>query len=292
MAGQKIPGIQEVLDDLKRSARALDAYSEDIVLAGGLVPLCYRKIYVSELEDHKSLFTFDVDWAVPNKVPLKEGQSVVESIRSAGYQEVLSHLVVPPVAKYQHERFDPENPAPVYLEFITDRAGGPRSRTGNDQSSMNVQSGFRVVALPYVRILLGGTLDFDLAELDKTVIEEPLQVQVPHPANYVLHKLLVSEKRAKREKHDKDLAYVYDVALVTQNDWGAIGKRLKENEVTKKYPAKWLKDARRIVSNHFRDETSDGPIVISRIYRSIAVPVSESGAYRVMADFFQKIGLE
>ena len=198
MAGQKIPGINEVLDDLERSARRLDAYSRNIVLAGGLVPLCYRKIYTSELEDHASLLTFDVDWAVPNNVPLKEGQSIVETLRSAGYHEVLSHLVVPPVAKYQHERFDPKDPAPVYLEFVTDRVGGPKSRTGEDRSSMNVQAGFRVVALPYVRILMDGTLDFDLAALDRTGIEGPLQVQVPHPANYVLHKLLVSEKREKR----------------------------------------------------------------------------------------------
>jgi hypothetical protein len=291
MAAQKIPGIHEVLDDLQRSARALDAYSEDIVLAGGLVTLCYRKIYTSVLEGHASLFTFDVDWAVQNKVLLKERQSVVELLRSAGYQEVLSHLVVPPVAKYQHKRFDPEDPAPVYLEFVTDRVGGPKSRTGGDRSSIDVQAGFIVSALPYVRILLDGTLNFNLVDLDGIGIEEPLQVQVPHPANYVLHKLLVSEKRAKREKRDKDLAYVYDVALVTQNDWDAITKRFKEIEGGNKYPAKWIKDARRIVSNNFRDETSDGPIVISRIYRSIPVPVSESGVYRVMADFFHKIGM-
>lgn len=145
--------------------------------------------------------------------------------------------------------------------------------------------------MPYVRILLDNTLDFNLAALTEIGIDGPIQVKVPHPAHYVLHKLLVSKKRAKREKRDKDLAYVYDVALVTQNDWDAIARRLKQIEGGKKYPAKWLKDARRIVSNNFRDESSDGPIVISRIYRSIAVPVSESGVYRVMADFFQKIGM-
>ena len=156
---------------------------------------------------------------------------------------------------------------------------------------MEVQTGFRVVALPYVRILLDGTLRFDLAALDGIGIAGPLRVRVPHPANYVLHKLLVSEKPARREKRDKDLAYVYDVALVTQNDWGAVGKRLQQIEADKKYPAKWLEDARRIVSKRFKDETSDGPIVISRMYRSIAVPVSEHGVYRVMADFFSRIGM-
>ena len=52
MAAQNSPGIEEVLDDLQRSARALGVYAKDIVLAGGLVPLCYRKLYNNDPEGH------------------------------------------------------------------------------------------------------------------------------------------------------------------------------------------------------------------------------------------------
>jgi len=176
------PDIAEVYADLVRAAQALADYRTEIVLAGGLVPLCYRQVFSTGSEAPEPLLTFDIDWAVPTEVPLRQGRSIRQAIEQAGYREVLSQFVVPPVAKYQHERFDDKTPAPVYLDFITDRPGGPTSRSGRDLTKLDVQEGFKVVALPYVRILQQDPLDFDLARLAVLHLDEPCEVQHGVPA--------------------------------------------------------------------------------------------------------------
>jgi hypothetical protein len=286
---KEVPESKEVLDDLQRSARALSKYKEDFVLVGGLVPLCYRKIFQGDVETIKPILTSDIDWAVPNRIQEKEGQKIITLINKAGYRQILSQHVVPPIAKFQHERFDEKTTAPVTLEFITDRKGGTSSRSGEDLTKVNVQAGFRVVALSHVRILMDRPMTFDLSKVDDLGLKEKLEVQIPHPANYVLQKLLISKRRSTKEKHDKDLAYVYDVAILTRGKWHAIKERLEQIE--KAIPSKWMKDARRIVDQGFQDKTSAGPIAISRIYQKTAPQLTEVRVHRVMSDFFMQVGL-
>ncbi len=285
------PDIAEVYADLIRATEALGDYRSAIVLAGGLVPLCYRQVFGVGSDLHSPLLTFDIDWAVPNEVPLKQGRSIRQAIEMAGFREILSQFVVPPVAKFQHERFGDEEPAPVYLDFITDRSGGPTSRLGADRSKLDVQAGFKVIALPYVRLLFEKTMEFDLSTIESLHLDNPLAVRIPHPACYVLHKILVSQKRRKAEKRDKDLAYLYDLAVGSRDDWITIQEAMAEIRQAKRFPASWWQAAQKIVAKVFGETASSGPIGVARIYSSIGESVSEPSVLRVMTSFFKEIGL-
>jgi hypothetical protein len=284
------PDIAEVYADLVRAAQALSDYRAEIVLAGGLVPLCYRHLFSTKADAPAHLMTFDIDWAVLNEIPLRQGRTIRQAIEAAGYREVLSQFVVPPVAKYQHERFDDKTPAPVYLDFITDRPGGPTSRTGRDLTKLDVQADFKVVALPFVRLLTENSLTFDLASLPQLHLDAPCDVMIPQPACYALHKLLVSQRRSDAAKRDKDLAYVYDLAVASHDHWQSIKDELDRLKAAKRIPAAWWLNVSKIATRNFNDATSDGPVSVARIYATIGTTVSESNIQRVMARFFRALG--
>lgn len=285
------PDIAEVYADLVRATQALSDYRAEIVLAGGLVPLCYRQLFSTGADAPAPLLTFDIDWAVPNEIPLRQGRTILQAIEAAGYREVLSQFVVPPVAKYQHERFDDQTPASVYLDFITDRPGGPTSRAGRDLTKLDVQADFKVVALPFVRLLTENPLAFDLASLPQLHLDAPCEVTIPQPASYTLHKLLVSQRRSDAAKRDKDLAYVYELAVASHDHWQSIKAELDRTKAAKRIPAAWWKNASKIATRNFGHASSDGPVSVARIYGTIGATISESSIQRVMVRFFRALGL-
>ena len=89
---------KSVLEECKRSAQALEPYLDDLVLIGGLVPLCYRKLY-GGLNETQCLATTDIDWAVRGRLPVKQSVGVDELLLAAGFLQKFSQGDVPPSSK-------------------------------------------------------------------------------------------------------------------------------------------------------------------------------------------------
>ncbi len=68
-----------------------------------------------------------------------------------------------------------------------------------------------------------------------TVKVEGVAIQLPHPADYVLHKMIIQERRAKKEKQEKDLQSALSVLsmLIEKKEQDSILKasqKLSKNE--------------------------------------------------------------
>jgi len=288
MAGIPPPNPAEVLEDLRRSAQALGEYRKQVVLVGGLVPLCYRQLFEPGQEHGERLFTFDVDWAVPRRLP-SQGPGLAELITRAGYEVVFSQQLSVPVGKFQHARFD--GGPPVLVDFLTDREGGRETRDGRDATTVQVQPGLRLEALPYLGLLLSGTLEFDLSALAELELARRLLIRVPHPANFVLQKLLAAEKRPQREKRAKDWANVYEVAVITRERWPELAARVEDIRASGLAPPAWFRQLARIARGSFSQPTQDGPVAIARLLGATALPVREETVFRTMHPFLEALGL-
>ena len=278
-----------VLEDLKNSAQALEPYLDDLVLVGGLVPLCYRELFDSE-EGTQCLATADIDWAVPVALPIRQSAGADSLLLAAGFRQKFSHRDVPPSAMYQHERFQEKSLAPIYLEFITDRMGGPVSRSGEAATKVRIQEGFAVPALPYVSILLKETMSFSLRRLGFSELKEEFKIQIPHPANYVFHKMLVAERRSRSQKREKDWGNVFETAVMTQGIRDEMRDRLSNYEKSKQFSPAWIKRARKLAQEQFGDRFSDGPVAVTRLVSKAGYGMSEAGVFEVMKRFFEDLG--
>ncbi len=278
-----------VLEDLKSSAQALEPYLDDLVLVGGLVPLCYRELFDSE-EGTQCLATADIDWAVPGKLPIRQSAGADSLLLAAGFRPMFSHGDVPPSAKYQHERFQEKSLAPIYLEFITDRRGGPISRSGETGDKVSIQEGFAVPALPYVKILLEETIGFSLRRLGFSELKEEFKIQIPHPANYVFHKILVAERRSRSQKREKDWGNVFETAVMTQGIRDEMRDRLSNYEKSKQFPPAWIKSARKLAQDRFGEVFSDGPVAVTRLVSKAGYRMSEAGVFEVMSAIWRSSG--
>lgn len=153
---------------------------QHLVLAGSWCLVLYRH-YFDRNDLFTTLRTRDMDFLVPvpldlrNKVDipalLEDLGFLVELKGSAGYLQLLH----------------PE----VMLEFLVPMRGRETNRPFDlPQLGLNAQP------LRFMDVALSKTIQLPF---------EDIPVTAPHPAAFVLHKLLVAPRRASVEKRDKDL---------------------------------------------------------------------------------------
>ncbi len=87
-----------------------------------------------------------------------------------------------------------------------------------------------------------------------TVKIEGIVVRLPHPADYVLHKMIIQERRAKKEKQDKDLQSALSVLEIL------IEKR-EQDSVVQAFQ-KLSKSEKKVILKVFENEGLDGVKVL------------------------------
>ena len=126
------------------------------------------------------LRTQDIDFLIPNPFHGKEHSDFIEQLEKLGFSR------------------DFKRDGSIYLwnaelkiEFIT-----PEKGRGVD-GSVNIEK-LRVNAIPlrFVGLLLDNPI---------SIVEGDLNVRVPNPANFCLHKLIIASRRIKADKSIKDL---------------------------------------------------------------------------------------
>jgi hypothetical protein len=279
----------ELLQELGKGIHALGGYRSLAVLTGGLVPLMYRFLpQFTATVDMQAVRTFDIDWTVPNILPSK-GISLHDQLVDAGFLMLLQGNRPIPVLRYQLANYGPM-PAPIYLEFLTPRVGSTEIR-GKEQNVREVQSGLLAQTLPYLELLLHSPIAFDVSVISELQLKPGTQILVPEPMAFVLQKVLARSGR-RAQKRSGDQAHIFDVVLLARHEWGKMAEELQGLQACGAFPDRWLKRARQILCELYKEERGIGPAEVARVFSGTDghKTISEPIVRRVMCSFLDTIG--
>ncbi len=284
---QQNPG--DILHDLGRLINALGEYRTVAVMTGGFVPLMYRSVpgYVSP--PTPPLLTTDFDWTIPARLELLGGRTIAERLKDSEFVAIPSLGKEPAVIRFQPSRFGTERLGPVYAEFLAPLVGSDVDRGGASRDVVLVQPGLTAQALRYLDILLVEPVPFDAGSVPGIGLDEPAFINLPNPASFVLQKLLAWPLRAS-DKRAKDLAYVYEVAILTQKQWSGVAEvvgRLRQG-----FPSVWFDRVADLVRREFRSLESEGPVAVVRQYRDFPGRApTERAVWQTVNDFAEGVGM-
>ena len=242
---------REVLADLGKLIDAMGDYRSVAILTGGFVPMMYRRMPGFVTPPMPPLLTSDFDWTVPTRLDVLGGQALAKRLLDSKFVTIPSAGTEPPVLRFQPERFGTTTLGPTYVEFLAPLVGADVDRKGNPKTVVRVQRGLTAQALRYLDLLFVEPMLFDAAALPELGLAQPTNILLPSPASYVIQKLLAWPSR-DAGKRGKDLAYVHEVAILTQKRWPEVAAtvvRLKQ-----RFSAVWFDRACDLIERQFESE--------------------------------------
>ena len=149
----------------------------------------------------------------------------------------------------------------------------------------------RAEALRYLDLLAFEPLALHAHDVPELGVETANRVRVPQPALYVAQKILARSSGRHAAKLGKDLAYVFDVAALSQPLWDGQAEIVKRAAVEDAEWRKWLARAGRELRNLFAAPTADGPVQGARIFRDImaAGAPNEGEIQRLVTRFVEQV---
>ena len=190
-----------------------------IVLIGGWCPLVYKEYFGNPVEISAQR-TADLDILVPNPPRIHKEIDVSLILNKLGFDRQVSPL--DGYEKYVHPDLD--------VEFLTPERGRGREKPYTiDKLHVNAQG------LRYLDLIQSHVMEISFRRI---------LLNVPEPAAYVLHKFIVSGRRNKTFKREKDIETARQIGeylLEHEN------QRKKMREIYLGMPAKWKKDLMKIV---------------------------------------------
>lgn len=195
---------------------------KDLMLIGSWCLQFYR--YHFENPERLPAFrTLDVDFLIPHASRIKTNVDIPELLKREGF--VPSFNRFNDIVKYDHRE--------LRVEFLVPELG----RGGRAKEIKNLH--VKAVALRYLNLLL----DYPLL-----IKHEELEVRVPEPAVFALHKFIVSSRRLKMEKQSKDLEAAIGVLDFLWQNPREI-ERIKK--ILKAIPQSWRKLIARVADKHY-----------------------------------------
>lgn len=192
---------------------------QDIILIGGWCPLVYKEYFGNPVEISMQR-TADLDFLIPNPPRIHKDVDVSLILEGLGFDKKLSLL--DGYEKYVHPDLE--------VEFLTPEKGRGRDKPYTiDKLHINAQG------LRY--------LDLIQSYIMKTVYNG-ISINVPEPTAYVLHKFIVSGRRKKSFKREKDIETARQLGeyLLEQEK-----QRKRMHEIYVDMADKWKRDLMRIV---------------------------------------------
>lgn len=151
-----------------------------LVLVGSWCVPFYKE-YFSDVEYSTSITTRDLDFFVPLPLAAKNKIDIEKLLDGLGF--VIDFKGSEGYIKLCH----PE----LILEFlVTEKGAGLNKPYKLDQLGINAQP------LRFLNLLTAKLINVTI---------EGIRINLPHPALFALHKLIVSDRRAKKDKKAKDL---------------------------------------------------------------------------------------
>lgn len=252
----------EALRLLGRVVVATQPYAEKLLVIGGLAPVLYRR---APGFAHTRFFppgTTEVDMTVPPRL-VEETRLMVDLLREADLNafETPGYRGRPGAQAFQDAAYGTTRKAPTFVEFLAPLRGR------GDRRLIEVQRGLRAEGLRYLDLLAFEPLALEGRHVPELGVDVASRVRVPQPALYIAQKVLARRSGRHPSKLGKDLAYVFDVAALSQPLW------LDQCQVVKRAAAEdaewraWLARAGRDLRTLFADPTADGPVYGARILR-------------------------
>lgn len=191
----------------------------DIILIGGWCPLVYKEYFGNPVEISMQR-TADLDLLVPNPPRIHKDVDVSLIFAELGFDRQVSLLKG--YEKFVHPDLE--------VEFLTPEKGRGRSKPYSiDKLHVSAQG------LRYLDLVQSYTMKASY---------NGVSITVPEPAAYVLHKFIVSNRRKKLFKRDKDIETARQLGEYLL---GQKNQRKKMREIFLSMPEKWKRDLMRIV---------------------------------------------
>jgi hypothetical protein len=185
---------------------------KELILIGSWCQHFYRS-YFAGLRYTPTIRTRDMDFLVPVPLRIKNKVDVEELLRDEGF--VVTFSGGAGYMKLMH----PE----LIVEFLV-----PEKGRGSDKAYPLPQLSMNAQPLRFLDYLLQNTIRIEA---------EGLKINVPHPAAFALHKLIISARRTKEEKLLKDRKEALGVltALIRKGESG------ETRSMFDRMPAGWKK---------------------------------------------------
>jgi hypothetical protein len=191
----------------------------DIILIGGWCPLVYKEYFGNPMEISMQR-TADLDLLVPNPPRIHKDVDVSLIFEELGFDRKVSLL--DGYEKYVHPDLE--------VEFLTPERGRGRNKPYTiDKLHINAQ-GLRYLDLIQSHVMKTSYMGISL--------------NVPEPTAYVLHKFIVSDRRKKSFKREKDIETARQLGeYLLEQEY----QRKKMQKIYLSMPEKWKKDLIKIV---------------------------------------------
>jgi hypothetical protein len=190
-----------------------------IVLVGSWCTLFYKS-YFGKAGYSPVLKTRDIDLLVPRPLSISGKTNVAELLKDLGFVTGFD----------SHQGYIRLEHPVLIVEFLTIEKGKP-----SDKPYPLPKLGVNAQPLRFLEILARDTI---------TAKVEDFSITLPHPANFAIHKLLVSQKRPNPQKEEKDREAAFRIleALVNKGEQDTIKK------VFLSLPARWQTKIKKAIS--------------------------------------------
>ena len=193
----------------------------EIILIGGWCPVVYKEYFGNPVEISMQR-TADLDFLIPRPLQLKQDVDVSLIFHGLGFDRKVSLL--DGYEKYVHPDLE--------IEFLT-----PERGRGQDKPYTIDQLHISAQGLRYLDFIQSHSIKMSY---------KGISLNVPEPTAYVLHKFIISDRRKKSSKREKDIetACQLGVYLLEHEN-----QRHKMREMFSHMPEKWKRELLRIVKD-------------------------------------------
>lgn len=186
----------------------------DIILIGSWCHYFYR-VYFSNAQEIPLLRTLDIDFLIPNPSNIRKDVNIPEILGNLDF--VSSHDYLTGYTKYVHPELE--------LEFLIPELGRGQGNKPYEIPKLHINA----QGLRFLNLLQSYTIKIEY---------ENMNVIVPEPSAYVLHKFIIQERRVNKEKQKRDLLSAKEIGeFLLQNQT----QQKKMTEIFNSLPAKWQK---------------------------------------------------
>ncbi len=168
---------------------------KDIILIGSwCIP--FYKSYFAGTKYPSAIRTRDMDFLIPNPTRIKTPIDIPELLRDLGF--IIGYNGEEGLIRLEH----PE----LIVEFLS-----PEKGKGTDKPIPLPALGVNAVGLRFLALLTDNIIKIRVEDFD---------ILMPHPINFSLHKLIISQYRPKEEKSVKDMDAAIGIlkALIEKGD--------------------------------------------------------------------------
>lgn len=250
--------IPEELNFLYRVLSAIGPNLKDFVLVGGFASFFYQFHERARSAKIAPLLTYDIDLASEAKVSLRGRKSVHQSLLEMGLREEFTGNCNPPLVKY----FPKDKKPNMGVEFLTPLHGSEVKR-GKFDITQEIQLGLSAQKLRFLDLLLKHPWKMNTSSVQGLENLPNLVVRTPHPSMFIMQKILISERRADKNRN-KDFAYIYQTLVYFREDLKSLADEY-EMLIDNREWKKWYRNFMKLSKEIFGTPQRDGPIEGSKI---------------------------